>query len=89
MNDDDLQELRQLRKEVEAYRERERADLIQRAAQSQAAADHYRQEAQRNADIGRQIAAEYERKIVELKAKVEFYERHESESSRPARYTGR
>lgn len=70
-----LEENSRLRALLEQHRERELADLRQRTLEAEAKVEHYRNEAQRNADIGRQIAAEYERKIMELKAKVEAYER--------------
>lgn len=70
-----LEENSKLRALLEQHRERELADLRQRTLEAEAKVEHYRNEAQRNADIGRQIAAEYERKIMELKAKVEAYER--------------
>lgn len=80
MNDDEsikvvLEENTKLRALLEQHRERELADLRQRTLEAEAKVEHYRNEAQRNADIGRQIASEYEKKIMELKAKVEAYER--------------
>lgn len=80
MNEDDnikvvLEENSRLRALLEQHREREMADLRQRTLEAEAKVEHYRNEAQRNADIGRQIAAEYEKKIMELKSKVEAYER--------------
>ena len=89
MNEDDIKNILEdnsrLRSLLEQHRERELADLRQRTLEAEAKVEHYRNEAQRNADIGRQIASEFERKIAELKAKIEAYER--SATARPG--TGR
>lgn len=66
-----------LRAELEAYRQRELADLRQQLAEAKASAEHYRSEA-RNADLGRKIAAEYQLQIAELRAKLDAYEEVES-----------
>ena len=65
------QEVERLRQEVESYRQREMDELRQRLVQAQTEAAHYRAEAQRNADIGRQIAAQAESEIKTLKAQLE------------------
>lgn len=70
-----LEENSRLRTLLEQHREREMADLRQRTMEAEAKVEHYRNEAQRNADTGRQIAFEYDRKLAELKAKIEAYER--------------
>lgn len=76
------EENRKLRDRIEEGRQREMTDLRQRLIESDAKVEHFRNEAQRNADIGRQVAAEYERKLTELKGKVEAYERT---NARPTR----
>lgn len=70
-----LDENNRLRSLIEEQRQRELADLRQRLVEAEAKVEHYRAEAQRNADIGKQIAAQYEQKVMELKTKVEVYER--------------
>lgn len=65
------QEVARLREEVEAHRRREMEAIRASLAAAQAAAEHYRAEAHRNADIGRQIAADYQRQLAELRAKME------------------
>jgi hypothetical protein len=82
-----LEENSKLRELLEQHRERELAELRQRTLDAEAKVEHYRNEAQRNADLGRQIAAEYERKIVELQAKVDSYER--TATARPPIQIGR
>ena len=77
-----VEENQKLRSLLEEHRQREMSDLRQRLSESQAKEEHYRNEAQRNADIGRQLAAEYERKLSELKVKVEAYERTSGRQSR-------
>ena len=96
MNDEDrderialLQQNESLRAELDAFRQREYETLRSQLAEARAQAEHYRKEAQRNADIGKQIAADMERQIVELKTKNEIYERTELRSSRNLGATGR
>lgn len=64
-------ELARLREEVEAYRQRELDDLRRRASDAEAKSEHFRQEAERNASLGRQIAAGYQEQIARLQAKLE------------------
>jgi predicted ATPase len=64
-------ENQRLRDQVEAYRQQELTDLRSRLAEAERARDHYRQEAQRNADVGRQIAAQAEQEIQSLRAQLE------------------
>lgn len=72
MSDSDLQaEVDRLRAEVESYRQRELADLKAALSVAQHEAAHYRAEAQRNAEVGRQIASECQQQIVELRSKLE------------------
>lgn len=82
-----LEENTKLRELLEQHRERELTELRERTLAAEAKVEHYRNEAQRNADLGRQIAAEFERKIVELEAKVESYER--TATARPPIQFGR
>lgn len=72
MSDDLQPEVERLRAEVESYRQRELADLRSALAQAREEATHYRTEAHRNAELGRQIAAKYETEIVELRGKLEL-----------------
>jgi 2',3'-cyclic-nucleotide 2'-phosphodiesterase (5'-nucleotidase family) len=83
MNDNDSlkAENKRLSKLVEEYRKKEVEELRQRLAEAEAMVEHYRAEAQRNADVGRQISSEYEKKINELKGRVETYERAASPRS--------
>ena len=79
----DLQaEVMRLREEVEAYRRRELEELRARLATAEAEASHYRAEAQRNADLGRQIHLEAQQAITSLRAQLESRER--MSSVRPA-----
>lgn len=77
------EEIDRLRAELEEYRQRELRSLGAQFAEAKALAEHYRSEAQRNADIGRQIAAEAERERTMLKAQIEARE----SSARPVRPT--
>lgn len=63
-----------LRQQVEEYRQRELADLRQRVAKAEEDVAHYRAEAQRNADLGRQIATEYQTQVADLRRKLETLE---------------
>jgi len=63
-----------LRERLELYRQREVDTLRAQVADLTEAVQHFRAEAQRNADLGRQIAADYERKISDLTAKAQVYE---------------
>ncbi len=63
-----------LRDEVEAYRRRELADLREQLALATANVDHYRAEAQRNADLGRQIHTEAQVQIEKLKSRIQALE---------------
>lgn len=61
----------QLRAELEEYRQRELDGLRQRLAEALQLAEHYRAEASRNAETGRQIASMYEQKVAKLEAQLE------------------
>lgn len=67
-------EVAELRAQVDEYGARELADLRGQLADARTAAEHYRREAERNADLGRQIAAQAETKIAELRARVSTLE---------------
>lgn len=79
-------EVERLRAEVESYRQREVAELRTALAAAREDAAHYRAEAQRNADLGRQIAAEYQNKITELQTKLNA--REDLSNGRIGRRTG-
>jgi len=65
----------QLRLQIEEFRQREVADLRQQLAEAKALAYHYRAEAERNADLGRRIAAESQQAIAELRGKLDTAQR--------------
>lgn len=60
-----------LRAEVEAYRQRELSDLRSALASAREAADHYRGEALRNAELGRQIDLTHREEIDRLRRELE------------------
>jgi len=64
-------EVVRLRAEIESYRQRELADLKAALTTARQDADHYRSEAQRNADLGQQIAAGYQQQVADLKSKLD------------------
>lgn len=76
---DDVQRLqeenRNLREEVESYRQRELASLKEALAQAKDEADHFRREAHRNADVGRKIHTEMQAEINKLRGQLEAKER--------------
>ena len=65
----------QLRLLVEEYRQRELGDLRQALAEARAEAAHYRAEADRNANLGRQIHTESQATIADLRSKLEATQR--------------
>ena len=71
-------ELLQLRQQIEAYRQRELEELRSRLAAAEAAANHYRGEAERNVQIGHQIHAEAQQQIADLRTRLESKERLDS-----------
>jgi len=73
-NDEIRAENESLRQQLELYRQRELVDLRQQLAEAKEAADHFRKEAQRNADIGRQVASEYQQQVTELRSKLSTLE---------------
>lgn len=71
MADESLQaEVERLRAEVESHRQRELASLRDALAAAREEAAHYRAEAQRNAEVGRQIDREYRQQVEQLRAKL-------------------
>jgi len=64
----------QLRRQVDGYRQRELDALREQLVEAKAAAAHYRTEAQRNADAGRQIHTEAEREIGRLRTRIQSLE---------------
>ena len=67
----EAEELQLLRNEIAAYQQRELDDLRRRAVDAETKAEHYRREAERNADVGRQIYAQSQEQIARLQAKLE------------------
>ena len=65
----------QLRLQIEEFRQREIADLRQQLAEAKAMLTYYRSEAERNANLGRQIAAEGQQAIADLRARLDVAER--------------
>jgi len=59
-----------LRAAVEAYRQREVVALREQLAAAMADVAHYRSEADRNAQIGRKIAAESQATIADLRSRL-------------------
>ena len=75
MADADLQaEVDKLRAQVEAYRQRELDDLKAQLATAIAERDNYRNEAYRNAEVGRQIADGLQEEINRLRSQLEVKE---------------
>lgn len=81
-------EIDELRQQVEAYRQRELADLKSALAVARQEAEHYRGEAHRNADIGRKIAMESQREITELRAKLDALTKADTNARRFAASRG-
>lgn len=63
-----------LRQQLEAYRQRELDALRGQLAEATASTAHYRAEAQRNADLGRQIHTEAQAEISRLVFRVQSLE---------------
>lgn len=66
-------EVERLRAEVEQHRQRELSELRAALAAMRDERDNYRSEANRIAEVGRQIAAEYQKQISELRGKLDAY----------------
>lgn len=89
MSDDALQsEIERLRAEVESHRQRELADLRAALAVAREEAVHYRQEAERNAAAGRQIASSYQQQVIELTAKLNQFRNTDIAARRDATRPG-
>lgn len=69
-----LAENESLRRQVESYREKEIADLRQRLNEAETRAAHFKAEAERLASVGRQIAAEYQQQVADLKNRLAAYQ---------------
>lgn len=75
MNEEALTaEVERLRAEIEVYRQRELEGLRAQIASLSAERDNYRQEAYRNADLGRQIAAQYQEQVNSLRSQLDTKE---------------
>lgn len=70
MVDDPQAEIERLRAELEAHRQREIVELKTQLVSALEAARHYRQEAERNAEIGRKIHTEAQATIADLRAQL-------------------
>ena len=64
-----------LRLLVEEFRQRELADLRKQLDEARDLITHYRAEAERNANIGRQIHLESQQVILDLRAKLDSTQR--------------
>ena len=69
-----LAENETLRQQVEAYRQGELTTLRESLAEAKNASAHYRTEAERNAELGRQIHREGQSEIERLKTRVQALE---------------
>lgn len=67
-----------LRNELEAYRRRELEDLRAQLASALADVSHYKQEAKRNAQVGRQIHMEAQETIRRLREQLQAKENLEN-----------
>lgn len=72
---DPAKEIEDLRQQVEEFRRSELARLKEQLASATADVLHYRAEAQRNADLGRQIHLEAQMEISRLQERVGTLER--------------
>jgi predicted RNase H-like nuclease (RuvC/YqgF family) len=70
INDSLTQEVEALRREVEQFRRSEVERLQRERDDAVHAAEHYRAEALRNAEIGRKIHAELQERITNLEAQL-------------------
>lgn len=82
MSDDLSQEVKELRQEVESYRQRELDDLRTQLAEAKSLAEHYRAEAERNAEVGRKIYIDSQQEINTLRAKIQASEGLKNERPR-------
>lgn len=65
-------EVERLRAEVEAYRQQELLSLREALAAMTAERDHYKAEAYRNADLGRQIHADSQVELAKLRTELDL-----------------
>ena len=79
MSDDLQAENAELRQQLEDHRLRELSDLREHLAQARVDAAHYRAEAERNVEIGRQIHREAEIERIGLQARIQSLERMPNE----------
>ena len=75
---DQAQEIAELRSQLEAYRLREIEDLRSQLAEAKAQAAHFRTEAERNVQIGHQIAREAEAERARLRERINVLEQSNS-----------
>jgi hypothetical protein len=73
MADDAQAEVEKLRAEVERLRQRELDDLRAQLTTMREERDNYRAEAHRIAEVGRKIAADYEKRLTECRTKLSLY----------------
>jgi hypothetical protein len=84
MADESLQaEVERLRSEVQSYRERELADMRSALAVAREESAHYKAEAFRNAEVGREIDATYRERIAALQSQLEAARNMHVTSRRP------
>jgi multidrug resistance efflux pump len=67
-------EVSELRQQVESYRLFELEALRSQLAEARAQAQHYRSEAERNAELGRQIHREAQEEMTRLRTKIQAQE---------------
>lgn len=67
-------EVDRLRAEVDSFKQRELASLRAALTAAQEEAAHYRAEAQRNAELGREIHATAQEEIARLRSQIEVKE---------------
>jgi hypothetical protein len=76
MSSNDLQaENAELRQQIEDHRLRELSELRELLAQARADAAHFRAEAERNVELGRQIHREAEAERIRLQTRIQSLER--------------
>jgi len=84
MSDPNLEaEILKLREQLEASRLREVEDLRSQLAETKAEAAHYRAEAERNAQLGHQIAREAESERTRLRERISALEQSHDTRQRP------
>ncbi len=74
-----------LREEIDGYRQRELADLRQQLAEAKSDVVHYRAEAERNANTGRQIYNEAQAELTRLRDQVRSLEELRNDGLRKRR----